>query len=351
VIAYDDAICYGTQSLKLNDYTTTRVHHTTMIQMLNKLRKLWLKLNCPFKINKTMDDQVKFLRNLPSITKVALPADKQTWKQAKEFYKNYLHPTMLDVESWEVFNKMCEAYEKGWTFYGKGSKEEEQKGKKRKAMSIGWLKPLQGTSNEDLQFLCKAASVEGPHEEQLLYFDGHSRGAKNSIPDTLASMAHLAKQRVGLQNALRWLHVNDGNRCSRVGWLTQDVMQYGNREVLNALVKGGSQAFYDKWSFIPSNTGFDTMRAYEPLIPVNLLKHFNGVKQGGCGLYNSNGHFIQGEGLGMWSMEFHHVGSRGLGIDTKVKVTNSIFEVQDGVKMARNTCWMFECRGHGSSTV
>jgi hypothetical protein len=125
VIAYDDAICYGTQSLKLNDYTTTRVHHTTMIQMLNKLRKLWLKLNCPFKINKTMDDQVKFLRNLPSITKVALPADKQTWKQAKEFYKNYLHPTMLDVESWEVFNKMCEAYEKGWTFYGKGSKEEE----------------------------------------------------------------------------------------------------------------------------------------------------------------------------------------------------------------------------------
>jgi hypothetical protein len=125
VIAYDDAICYGTQSLKLNDYTTTRVHHTTMIQMLNKLRKLWLKLNCPFKINKTMDDQVKFLRNLPSITKVALPTDKQTWKQAKEFYKNYLHPTMLDVESWEVFNKMCEAYEKGWTFYGKGSKEEE----------------------------------------------------------------------------------------------------------------------------------------------------------------------------------------------------------------------------------
>jgi hypothetical protein len=44
------------------------------------------------------------------------------------------------------------------------------------------------------------------------------------------------------------------------------------------LSEGGSQAFYDKWSFIPSNTGFDTMRAHEPLIPVNLLKHFKGVK-------------------------------------------------------------------------
>jgi hypothetical protein len=42
-----------------------------MIQILTKARKVWLKLKCFFKINKSIDDQVKFLQNLPSILKVA----------------------------------------------------------------------------------------------------------------------------------------------------------------------------------------------------------------------------------------------------------------------------------------
>jgi hypothetical protein len=71
VLAYNDVVYYGTQSLKLNDYTTTWLYHTTMIQILTKARKVWLKLKCFFKINKSIDDQVKFLQNLPSILKVA----------------------------------------------------------------------------------------------------------------------------------------------------------------------------------------------------------------------------------------------------------------------------------------
>jgi hypothetical protein len=56
IIAYNDAVCYGTQSLKLNDYNTTRLYFTTVIQMLIKASKAWLKLKCLFKINKSTDD-------------------------------------------------------------------------------------------------------------------------------------------------------------------------------------------------------------------------------------------------------------------------------------------------------
>jgi hypothetical protein len=43
----------------------------------------------------------------------------------------------------------------------------------------------------------------------------------DSIPNSLAYMAHLTKQRIVncLQNALRWLHFNDDDRCSTVRWL------------------------------------------------------------------------------------------------------------------------------------
>ena len=90
----------------------------------------------------------------------------------------------------------------------------------------------------------------------------------------MVSIAHLAKQRICLQNALQWLYVNDDNQCSRVEWLIQDVMQYKNQEVLNALVKEESHTIYDKWSFNPSNIGFDIIQAHELLIFVNLFKHF-----------------------------------------------------------------------------
>ena len=73
------------------------------------------------------------------------------------------------------------------------------------------------------------------------------------------------------------------------------------------------------------------------------------MKQGAHCLYDNNGQSIQGEGLGIWSMEFHHIGLRGLGIDIKVKVSNSIFEIQDGVQITKNTRWMFKSRGYGNS--
>jgi hypothetical protein len=85
VVAYNDVVCYGIQSLKQNDYATTQLHHTIMIQMLTKARKSWLRLKCPFKINKFIDDQMKFLRNLPSITKVAPLGNNDSMKYTKEF--------------------------------------------------------------------------------------------------------------------------------------------------------------------------------------------------------------------------------------------------------------------------
>ena len=89
------------------------------------------------------------------------------------------------------------------------------------------MKPLQVTTDEDFEFLCSAAIVEGPHEEQYLYFKGHSKNIQDAIPDTLCSMSHVAKQRVTVQNALRWLYVSVDEGVGKVGWLTQDVTHYG----------------------------------------------------------------------------------------------------------------------------
>jgi hypothetical protein len=87
-------------------------------------------------------------------------------------------------------------------------------------------------------------------------------------------------------------------RHNKVGWLTMDVKVYGGREVLNVLATQGSQKFHDKWSFIPSNTRFDTMQAHKYLIPIVIIKHIENVKQGGQGLYDCHCHRIQGNGGG-----------------------------------------------------
>jgi hypothetical protein len=138
----------------------------------------------------------------------------------KEFYKNYLHPIMLEVEPWEALKKMYEAYEKGWTYYALGNKKDQlEKGKRRKTFSIGWLKPLQATCNADFMFLCQNTTVSRLDEVQELYFEGHSRGGIDLITNTLACMAYKAKNRISIQNALRWLYV-DGHISSRKsGWL------------------------------------------------------------------------------------------------------------------------------------
>ena len=109
-----------------------------MIERLAKARNQWFENSCHFCQNTSIDDQVEFLRSLPSILKVLPLAEKDTVKEMKEFYKNYLHLVMLDNEPWEAFKGMCEAYEKQWTYYAETSKKDQsKKWKRRETFSIG----------------------------------------------------------------------------------------------------------------------------------------------------------------------------------------------------------------------
>jgi hypothetical protein len=71
-----------------------------------------VKFKCPFKINKSIENQVKYLRNVYSTIKVASPKDNDSMKYVEKFYKNCLHPRKLDNESWYALKKMCQTYEK-----------------------------------------------------------------------------------------------------------------------------------------------------------------------------------------------------------------------------------------------
>jgi hypothetical protein len=107
-------------------------------------------------------------------------------KDLKELYKNYLHSIMLDAGLCEAFKNMCKAYKKDWTYYLQSSKvDQQEKGKRRETFSIGWLKPLQVTSNTNFIFLCQKATVSRVDEVQKLYFDGHSKGAIDLTTYTL----------------------------------------------------------------------------------------------------------------------------------------------------------------------
>jgi hypothetical protein len=79
------------------------------------------------------------------------------------------------------------------------------------------------------------------------------------ITNTLACMAYKTKSRVSSQNAFRWSHVDGYASSGKPGWLIQNVVEYGNKDVLYELSKEGTQLFHKKWAFIPSNTGFDTI--------------------------------------------------------------------------------------------
>jgi hypothetical protein len=114
-------------------------------------------------------------------------------------------------------------------------------------------------------------------------------------------MAYKAKSRVSIQNDLRWLQVNGHAFSNKAGWLTQNVMQYGKREVLDKLAQEGTQIFYKKWVFIPSNIGFDTMWSSSYLIPQVVVNHFNDINNGGSGLFR-DGRFIQGDSGGEWTL-------------------------------------------------
>jgi hypothetical protein len=105
MVVYNDEICYGVQSLKLNDYNINRVYHGSLIERLAKARNQWSEDDCPFRKDTALEDQVEFLWSLPSSLKVIPPFGKDSVKEMKEFYKNYLHLIMLDAEPWEAFKK------------------------------------------------------------------------------------------------------------------------------------------------------------------------------------------------------------------------------------------------------
>jgi hypothetical protein len=56
---------------------------------------------------------------------VILPLGNDNVKDMKEFYKNYLHPIILDARPWEAFKNMCEIYEKGLIYYVQSSKMDQ----------------------------------------------------------------------------------------------------------------------------------------------------------------------------------------------------------------------------------
>jgi hypothetical protein len=42
-----------------------------------------------------------------------------------------------------------------------------------------------------------------------------------------------------------------------------------------------------------------------------------------------------------WSLQFQLVGVRGNMFDAAVKITKSIFDVEDGLQIANINCWIF----------
>ena len=138
--------------------------------------------------------------------------------------------------------------------------------------------------------------------------------------------------------------------CGKSDWLTQNVVEYGNKDVLDELSKEGTHMFHKKWAFIPSNTSFDTMRSSSYLIPQLVVNHFNNIKNGGVGLFH-NGKLVHGDNEGNWSLEFQHARTMGNGFDTMVKVSKNMFDMDDGLKIAKRTCWIFECRGYGRNST
>jgi hypothetical protein len=61
------------------------------------------------------------------------------------------------------------------------------------------------------------------------------------------------------------------------------------------------QQFHKKRAFIPSNTGFETMRSSLYLIPQLVVNQFNAIKNGGPGLFRA-GKLVQGDSGGSWTL-------------------------------------------------
>jgi uncharacterized membrane protein YfhO len=129
------------------------------------------------------------------------------------------------------------------------------------------VKSLQTTFNINFIFFYHKATIFGLYEIQKLYFEGHSKKQTDLITNTLTSIIYKAKSRVSIQNVLCWLHVNTSALCSKLKWLTQNIMRHEEKAVLNKSAKEITQMFHKRWAFIPLNMGFDTMRSSSYLIP------------------------------------------------------------------------------------
>jgi hypothetical protein len=148
---------------------------------------------------------------------------------------------------------MCKVDDTWWIYYVQGSKKDQHNKRKRKeTYNVGWLKPLQATYDINFIFHSKKMIILRPNEIQELYFEGHSKERTGLTTNILACMAYKTKNRVNIQNALRWLYASTYASCNKSGWLTQKVVEYEDKEVLDELTKDGPQIFHKKLAFISS---------------------------------------------------------------------------------------------------
>lgn len=118
----------------------------------------------------------------------------------------------------------------------------------------------------------------GSNKIQELYFEGHSKGRIHLTTNILVYVAYKAKNRVKIQNALRQLYASTHASCNKFGWLTQNIVEYEDKEVLDELTKDGTQIFHKKWAFISSNTYFDSTQLSSYLILQLVVNHLNDIK-------------------------------------------------------------------------
>jgi hypothetical protein len=121
------------QYLKLNNSNTNWIY---LIERLAKARNKRFENNCPFRKNTMIDDQVEFLWSLPNDLKVTPLFEKDNVSDMNKFYKNYLHPLMLDAKLYNIFKEISEAYEKGGHIIHKAVQKISKKRRRRGRLSV-----------------------------------------------------------------------------------------------------------------------------------------------------------------------------------------------------------------------
>jgi hypothetical protein len=67
IVVYNDKFYYRMQSLKLNNYNIDQVYYNNMIERLAKIHNQLFENGCLFHKDIKLDDQVEFLRSIPTI--------------------------------------------------------------------------------------------------------------------------------------------------------------------------------------------------------------------------------------------------------------------------------------------